>query len=369
MIGLATSCNGGGALANYVLDENKGYELDRNLLCFSSPKEMVEEMKMIQDLNQRATNKTFSLVLSPHSEDGKTLSDEKLKTITRDYLNKLGIDTEKQQFIAFVHTEKKAKHVHIIANRVMPNGKLISDNHIGKRAQWIAHHLAKEHQLISAKERMFENVKNIEKGTDSLKTEIYKKHQEVLKQNPQSFQNWIKQMDLKGLQLKPTINLRGELQGFRILDKETQKDFKASEIHRSMSCSNLIKGGLKNDLNHNLDTTLKRVQSKQISKSHSNKNLGNTIPKEIKNQVNQLSRNGTKSVAQVLGKQKITKQEFKYLKTVLKPMAEIELKNTEEQRLESISKDIEYAKNLQKIEDAQIDKPNNNLKLEQDYGI
>jgi hypothetical protein len=366
MIGLATSCNGDGALANYVLDENKGYELDRNLLCFSSPKEMVEEMKMIQDLNQRATNKTFSLVLSPHSEDGKTLSDEKLKTITRDYLNKLGIDTEKQQFIAFVHTEKKAKHVHIIANRVMPNGKLISDNHIGKRAQWIAHHLAKEHQLISAKERMFENVKNIEKGTDSLKTEIYSKHQSVIASKPQSFQGYILLMKEKGLEVKPTINKQGKIQGFRILDKETKNDFKASEIHRSMSASNLIKGGLKNDLNHNLDTTLKRTQGKQISKSHSNKNLGNTIPKEIKNQVNQLSRNGTKSVAQVLGKQKITQQEFKYLKTVLKPMAEIELKNTEEQRLESISKDIEYAKNLQKIEDAQIEKPHNNLKLELD---
>lgn len=366
MIGKAKSCIGGGALANYVLGENKGYELDRNLLCGTTPKEIVEEMKMIQDLNQRAINKTISLVLSPDIKDGKNLSDDELRTMTKDYMNKLGIDTEKQQYIAFVHTEKEHKHIHIIANRVKPNGKLISDNHIGKRAQWIAHEIAKEKGLVSAKERMFENIKNIEKGTDSLKTEIYKKHQEVLKQNPQSFQNWIKQMDLKGLEVKPTINKQGQIQGFRILDKETKNDFKASEIHRSMSASNLIKSGLKNDLNHNLDTTLKRVQSKQISKSHSNKNLGNTIPKEIKNQVNQLSRNGTKSVAQVLGKQKITQQEFKYLKTVLKPMAEIELKNTEEQRLVSISKDIEYAKNLQKIEDAQIEKPNNNIKLELD---
>lgn len=366
MIGKAKSCIGGGALANYVLGENKGYELDRNLLCGTTPKEIVEEMKMIQDLNQRAINKTISLVLSPDIKDGKNLSDDELRTMTKDYMNNLGIDTEKQQYIAFVHTEKEHKHIHIIANRVQPNGKLISDNHIGKRAQWIAHEIAKEKGLVSAKERMFENIKNIEKSTDSLKTEIYKKHQEVLKQNPQSFQNWIKQMDLKGLEVKPTINKQGQIQGFRILDKETKNDFKASEIHRSMSASNLIKSGLKNDLNHNLDTTLKRVQSKQISKSHSNKNLGNTIPKEIKNQVNQLSRNGTKSVAQVLGKQKITQQEFKYLKTVLKPMAEIELKNTEEQRLVSISKDIEYAKNLQKIEDAQIEKPNNNLKLELD---
>jgi hypothetical protein len=366
MIGLAKACSGGGALANYVMNDLKGYELDRNNICGNSPKEIVEEMKMIQDLNQRATNKTFSLVLSPDIKDGKNLSDEQLKTMTQDYLNKLGIDTEKQQYVAFVHTEKEHKHIHIIANRVQANGKLISDNHIGKRAQWIAHEIAKEKGLISAKERMFENIKNIEKGTDSLKTEIYKKHQEVLKQNPQSFQNWIKQMGLKGLEVKPTINKQGQIQGFRILDKETKNDFKASEIHRSMSASNLIKGGLKNDLNHNLDTTLKRVQDKQIQKSYSNKNLASTIPKGIKNQVNQLSRNGTKSVAQVLGKQKITKEEFKYIKDVQNPLIKVEMKNAEEERLESISKDIEYAKNLQTLEDSLIEKPNNNLKLELD---
>lgn len=366
MIGLAKACSGGGALSNYVMNDLKGYELDRNNICGSSPKEIVEEMKMIQDLNQRATNKTFSLVLSPDIKDGKNLSDEQLKTMTQDYLNKLGIDTEKQQYVAFVHTEKEHKHIHIIANRVQPNGKLISDNHIGKRAQWIAHEIAKEKGLISAKEKMFENIKNIEKGTDSLKTEIYKKHQEVLKQKPQSFQDYIKQMDLKGLEVKPTINKQGQIQGFRILDKETKSDFKASEIHRSMSGSNLIKSGLKNDLNHNLDTTLKRVQSKQISKSHSNKNLGNTIPKEIKKEISQLSRNGTKSVAQVLGKQKITKEEFKYIKDVQNPLIKVEMKNTEEERLDSISKDIEYAKNLQKLEDSLIEKPSNNLKLELD---
>lgn len=364
MIGLAKACSGGGALANYVLDENKGYELDRNLLCGSTPKEVVEEMKMIQDLNQKATNKTFSLVLSPDVKDGKNLSDDELRAMTKDYMNKLGIDTEKQQYIMFIHSGTKAKHIHIIANRVQANGKLISDNHIGKRAQWIAHEIAKEKGLISAKERMFENMKNIEKGTDSLKNQIFKKHQEILKQNPKSFENYILLMKEKGLEVKPTINRQGQLQGFRVKDLKTEKEFKASEVNRLMSASNLIKSGI--SLNYNLDTTLKRVQGKQISKIHSNKNLGNTIPKGIKNQVDQFSKNGVKSVSQVLGKQKITKQEFKYLKTVLKPMTEIELKNTEEQRLESISKDIEYAKNLQRIEDAQIEKPNNNLKLELD---
>jgi hypothetical protein len=381
MIGMAKSCSGGGALANYVMNDIKGYELDRNNICGTTPKEIVEEMKMIQDLNQRATNKTFSMVISPDIKDGKNLSDDELREITKDYLNKLGIDTEKQQYVAFVHTEKEHKHIHIIANRVQPNGKLISDHHIGKRGQWIAHEIAKEKGLISAKEKMFENIRTIEKGTNSLKNEIYKKHQEVLKQNPKSFENYILLMKKKGLEVKPTVNRQGELQGFRVRDLKTEKEFKASEVNRLMSASNLIKSGLKNDLNHNLDTTLKRVQGKQLSKSNPSKNLGNSIPKGIKNELKQVKNIGefqVKSTAKSLIKTfvktpKMTKEEFKeelkfekHFDEVINPNLLI--------TMNTYWDDLQKANELSKLQEDKLqieqDKNNepkdNNLKLELD---
>ena len=284
---MCKSCSGGGALVNYVMDGEKGYELDRNNLCGSTPKEIVEEMKMIQDFNKRATHKTFSMVISPDIKDGKNLSDDELRGITKDYLNKLGIDTEKQQYVAFVHTEKEHKHVHIIANRVQPNGKLISDHHIGKRAQWIAHGIAKERGLVSAKEKMFENMKTIDKVKDNLKTEIFCKHQAVMKERPKTFQNYINQMKQKGLEVNPTINRQGQVQGFRVRDLKTDKEYKMSEIHRSMSASSLIKSGLKNDLNHKLDTTLKRVNHKLAKQTSINKAVG--INKELKSIKNDLA--------------------------------------------------------------------------------
>ncbi|ENA1763931.1 relaxase/mobilization nuclease domain-containing protein, partial [Flavobacterium psychrophilum] len=298
MIGLAKSCSGGGALGNYICDERKGYELDRNNLCGETPKEMIEEMKMIQDLNQRATNKTFSLVLSPDIKDGKNLSDDQLKVMTHEYLNKLGIDTEKQQFVAFVHTEKQHKHIHIIANRVQPNGKLISDHHIGKRGQWVAHEIAKERGLVSAKEKMFEKIKNNEQNKGEfkvLKNEIFKKHQEVIRDKPRTFDNYIKQMNSKGLEVKPTINKQGEIQGFRIVDIETKNNFKASEINRSMSIGNLIKQGLKNDLKNQLNPNLKTTAKRQ--------NLG--LEQQLKKTIN------PKSKSKIFGKQKESKPLFK----------------------------------------------------------
>lgn len=287
MVGAAKSCSGGGALGNYVMDERKGYELDRNNLCGSTPKEIMQEIKMMQGFNQRATNKTFSLVISPHDKEGQKLTDDELRSISKDFMNKLGIDTEKQQYLAFVHTEKSHKHIHIIANRVLPDGKLISDHHIGKRAQWIAHGIAKERGLISAKEKMFENMKIIDKANDSLRKDIISKHQAVMKERPQTFQNYINQMKQRGLEVTPSINRQGQLQGFRIRDLQSDKEFKMSEINRSMSASSLIKSGLKNDLNHSFDTTLKRVNHKQTKQTSINKSVA--INKELKSIKNDLA--------------------------------------------------------------------------------
>ena len=347
MVGMAKGCSGGGALANYVLDEKKGYELSRNLLCGLTPKEVVEEMKMIQDLNQKATNKTFSMVLSPDIKDGKNLSDKELKEMTQEYLTKLGIDPEKQQYVAFVHTEKEHKHIHIIANRVQVDGKLISDHHIGKRAQWIAHGIAKERGLISAKEKMFENIKNIEQNKGDLKVlknEIFKKHQDVLKQQPKTFSKYKQEMLKQGFEVKPTINKQGEIQGFRIVDVATKNDFKASEINRSMSIGNLMKQGLKNDLNNQLNKPLLQQFNKQ-------NNLGQELGQELKSRVRPKSKGFVKE------------RNFKPLFKAKESLKErIEFSKVEKiMDTNIIIKDQEYWNDLPKLQEQKQELENRNL--------
>ncbi len=350
MVGLAKACSGGGALANYVINENKGYELDRNNLCGLTPKEIVEEFKMIQNLNQRAINKTFSLVLSPDIKDGKNLSNDELKAMTQEYLTKLGIDPEKQQYVAFVHTEKEHRHVHIIANRVEPNGKLISDHHIGKRGQWIAHEIAKERGLTSAKEKMFENIKNNEQNKGNLKelkSEIFKKHEQVLKNNPGTFSKYKDEMKKLGLEVKPTINKQGELQGFRIIDVETKNDLKASEVHRSMSINNLIKRGLKNDLNNQLNKPLQQQFKRQ--------NLGQELGQEIKKSINpklKLKSFGKENKSKPLFKERLTlKERIEYSKVEDMMIDNINIKHQEywndQPKFEELKQQLEN-KNLNK---------------------
>ena len=65
-----------------------------------------------------------------------------------------------------------------------------------------------------------------------LKADILKKHNISVKQS-RTFSEYMQNMYDRGCRIEPTINKGGKLQGFRIYDKMSGLDFKASEIHKS----------------------------------------------------------------------------------------------------------------------------------------
>ena len=238
----------------------KGYELFRSNLCGKNPKEIMEEIKIIQDFNQRATNKTLSLVLSPSIEDGKKLSDANLKEMTIEFLKDLNININQHQLIAFVHTERQHKHLHLFVNRLnMQNFILINDHHIGKRAQWIAHRMALKRNLVSAKQIMIDKINSSEKKEVSdeklIKIDIYKKHLKAIDKHLSSFSEYIDVMKSMGVIVQPTINKQGLTQGHRLIDVATNSNFKASEVNRKMNINDI---GVKNS--NELKTTIKKMK-------------------------------------------------------------------------------------------------------------
>lgn len=300
MIGKAKSVKGSVAGMNYLREEGKGYELDRNRLIGDTSAEIMQEFRMQQLNNHTCDKNMITAVVSPHAKDGEKLTNAELKEIGKDFMNGIGIDTNKQAYIMIVHTEKAHKHIHIYANRVQENGKAIEDKFIGKRAQATAHKIAKEKGLISAKELMIEKNDLLKQNDKLFKNEILKKHESVMRGKPKTFENYIKEMDRKGLEVKPTINKQGEIQGFRVTDKETKKDYKMSDVSRSMSVGNLIKAGLRNDLKNELTGTLKSVDKKHNIAIEINR----LVKSPNKNTQNEKGFNFN------LGKQKMTKKEY-----------------------------------------------------------
>ncbi|WP_299154245.1 relaxase/mobilization nuclease domain-containing protein [uncultured Christiangramia sp.] len=240
MISKAKSCPGGTALFNYVVNEQKGYELFRNGLSGITPKELYSDMSIIQNQNLRCTNNTISIVLSPTINDSVRMSNDQLKELTEGFLKQMDIDPKTNQFIAFLHTEKDHKHVHILINRVKADGKLLKDNFISKYAQEAAHQAALAYGLTSAKDLKEAAEKKRKNSNRKVKDIIKKENYLVLKSKPKNLKVYQTEMAKRGIQVLPTINKQGNIQGFRFIHDATGTNLKASEVDRNIKLNEVF---------------------------------------------------------------------------------------------------------------------------------
>lgn len=268
MIAKVSSCKGGTALFGYVVNDKKGFELDRNFLSGQTPKEMFDEMKIIQNQNQRCINNTFSMVISPSVKDGKKLSNEDLKNITHDFLELMNKSPIRNQYIAFVHTEKEHKHIHVIMNRIQENGKPMDDKFIGKKAQHAIDQVAQKYELESAKQIMNERLNKEKELSKIERNQIKDLHQEVMKTKPKDFEKYQKAMKAKGVEVLPTINKQGKIQGFRFNNIKTGNSFKASQIDRNMNLNQLLKGKTQHELTKlfNVEKLMPTIKPMKLAK-------------------------------------------------------------------------------------------------------
>ena len=260
MIGLAKAVSGGGALFNYVCNPEKGYEVDRNLISGNNSKEIFNDFKIYIEQNQRASKKIFSMVLSPDKHEGHKMSKNDFQALTRDFLKELDIDYKNQPYVAFLHTEKDHHHIHILCSRVKDDGTLIKDHHIGKKAQWAAHRIAEKRGLISAKQVKIDRAIAIKNEKNLLKADqksILKIHQSIILKC-KDYEDYKNKMLQNKIQVKPYYNKQEQLQGHRLLNLKTNNEYKASDIHRSLSLNNIMKSGILPSHHENLHKTLEK---------------------------------------------------------------------------------------------------------------
>ena len=233
MIGKAKACVGGTNLISYIINQKKGYELERSNLSGQTPSELYSSMQVIQNQNLRCKNNTISIVLSPEIDDGKKMTTDQWKHLSKSAISELGINPENAQYISFIHTEKEHKHLHIILNRVQDNGKLIKDNYIGKRMQHIAHNLALDMNLISAKIVKEEKQRERKELLKEFRADFRKAHRQVKETYPKDLEEYSNRMKACGYTIIPTINKQGNIQGFNVVDEKDTK-LKLSEIDRKI---------------------------------------------------------------------------------------------------------------------------------------
>ena len=177
-------------------------------------------------------NNTISIVLSPSVEDGKSLTNPELRQITRDYLQ--GMELSDHQYVAYTHSDRKHKHVHLYVNRINSHGEAYNDSYIGKKSQRIADEVAKKRGLVRAKE--VQKVK--EHSLKEAKANIKEAHLKVMKSKPTSFHSYTKRMKTIGVDVFPSVNKKGETLGFKVAIKGFEP-IKASAVWRGMTLSKI----------------------------------------------------------------------------------------------------------------------------------
>ncbi|MEN8185955.1 MAG: relaxase/mobilization nuclease domain-containing protein [Bacteroidota bacterium] len=229
MIGKGKSISHTMASMLYGWNQEKEAEVVHSqYLAGDNPKEITNEFKITQDLNDNCKRNTMSFVISPTIEDGQRLAKQDLEEITQRFIKKMEIG--ERQAIAFVHRDKQHTHIHLYANRIDFNGKAYKDNFIGKRSQQAAEKVAESMGLTTVRE--IQKEKSLE--LKNIRLEMKQIHMRIMNEmKPESFDHYINLMKNENVKVIPTINKSNKLQGFRFEYKD--HNLKGSEVHRSMS--------------------------------------------------------------------------------------------------------------------------------------
>ncbi len=260
MIGKGKSISHTGVSIRYGWNQEKDAEIIfKQQLIGETPAEITKEFQMIQELNYRCKHNTLSFIISPTIKDGERLKAKDLEKITQKFMSQMKLG--ERQAIAFVHQDKKHKHIHLYVNRIDFKGVAYKDSFIGKRSQFAAEKVAEQMKLTTVKQVQFEK----EFQSKEVRSEIKRRHDLSIRQfKPRSFDAYIQAMETNGVKVIPSINKSNQLQGFRF--EFDNYNLKGSEVHRKMSIINIGK-----ELNKSPTISLFKAKNNQL------KLLGKTV--------------------------------------------------------------------------------------------
>lgn len=252
MISKAAQTKGSSKAIDYIQnDKGQAIELDRNLINGTNGKEILKEFRKVQSLKPNIKNNTYSIVLSPDSNQ-KKFNEEELRKIGKEHLKNLGL--EKHQYLMTLHNSTGKPHIHFQVNRISIEGEGHNDSMISIKAQESAEKIAKRLDLLTAKD--IQKIKKEE--TKHIRKEILNAYNQS-KFKTINLKDFEKNMYNKGYYLDYSRQKKtNKIQGFRIIDRQSGQSFKASEIHKSVRYNKLT-----DDLNNNLQRHNQRLREQR----------------------------------------------------------------------------------------------------------
>lgn len=218
--------------------EHVASEACRHNLYGETPSEITREMRDIQERSHPNLSKCyFDIVITlSESDAAKVQTQEECQLLVEEYMQRLMVQQlgltreqfQKMQWIAYQHERTdhngKLRHWHVLANRVLPDGTVVSDSNIGRKAVKVANDISCE--------RGFSVVETI---SPKNKAEIREAAFRVLKgMQCYTFDVFKMKMEKEGFAIQKAYSKSGKLQGYYISSK-SGTPYKASVIDRNLT--------------------------------------------------------------------------------------------------------------------------------------
>lgn len=200
------------------------------------------------DANKRTEKPILHISLNPHPDD--KLTDEQLKDIAQEYIEKMGYGN--QPYLVYKHEDIDRHHIHIISINVDETGKKISNTNDFHRSKKITRELEQKYGLLPAEKQKQSNnlpLKPINVKNGNIKKQVSNIAKGLIKDYRfQSVSEYRALLNIYGVTVE---EVKGEIRGkaynglvYSILNKSGEKvgnPFKASLIGRTVGYEALEK--------------------------------------------------------------------------------------------------------------------------------
>ncbi len=263
MIGKCRAIAHGSNALEYIFREGKlGKTLLFHNLCGTTPKEIYEEMKMVNDYNTRCRNKFLRIEIGIAPQDEKKLPVSELMRIAHLFAKQMGLDNH--QWVAVTHKDTDNRHIHIIASRISLYGEVYDTTFVSNRAARVAEEISRSKGLTIAKEVRAERKHQKAKANptrEQTKQQIQKICYALLEKYKGTgitgHSMFLYDLNKSGITIERLKNKQGKVYGLKF--SFGGQCFKASEIGREFGYHSLQK---------NFEVANKAETKETITKAH-----------------------------------------------------------------------------------------------------
>jgi hypothetical protein len=273
--------NGFRGAAEYLLGKEGAQQIGGNM-SVQTPRDLAAEFGAVRDTNQACKQPVFHASLS--AAPGERLTDEQWQGVAKDYLRGMGFDPEKHQWTTVRHTDRDHDHIHILANRIDPEGphRAVSSRFDHKLTQDVCRQVEAKHGLTPGHTGRQQQVSSRLEGgrADSMRAAVDK----GIAHAGGSREGFGKAMHAQGIDVRYNQQSTGRVAGVSFQPANGGSAIKGSQLGKGYSWGSIEA----------------RIAGKTLSKSAEN-GAPRAVPKNLKQAKQMAKRAIVKAIASGLG--------------------------------------------------------------------